>query len=173
MSQTTKSFSFARCFIYVWSFFKFSECSFSVAVSKSRSSSLLLPIVCRKAPVWGLYCFCCSLFNTFWLLLKTFLIIATQMAYSFVSHLSSSHTSYIHALTLLKTVMQILFPLATFAKPLIRKLGVTAVTAFTLLAKLCYTLNWVMLFMPSFHCNWIARILNDSSLLLPPAVLQF
>lgn len=58
------------------------------------------------------------------------------MAYSFVSHLSSSHTSYIRALTLLKTVMQILFPLATFAKPLIRKLGVTAVTAFTLLAKL-------------------------------------
>lgn len=37
------------------------------------------------------------------------------MASSFVSHLSPSHTSYIRALTLLKTVMQILVPLATFA----------------------------------------------------------
>lgn len=58
------------------------------------------------------------------------------MASSFVFHLSPSHTSYIRALTLIKTVMQILVPLATFAKPLIRKLRVTAVSAFTFLAKL-------------------------------------
>lgn len=73
-------------------------------------------MVSRKAPVWGLYCFCCSLFSTFWLLLKTFLITATHMASSFVSHLSPSYTSYMRALTLFKTVMQILVPLATFAK---------------------------------------------------------